>query len=83
MPSHPSVLSRIYSSRNFFHNESTTPETPKPSNAVEIIKNPKWYHSVTENTRVSESSNNNVEKEIKKIPMVYFDKRFMLVGLSL
>ena len=81
MPSHPSVLSRIYSSRNFFHNESTTPETPKPSNAVEIIKKPKWYQSVTENTRVSDSSNNKVEKEIKKIPKLYLDNRFMLVSL--
>ena len=68
MPRAPSVVSRKYSSRNFLHKESNTPETPNPKRAVEIIKNPKWYHRVTEKTRVRDNSNNNVENEIKKMP---------------
>ena len=68
MPSQPSVFSSKYSSRNFFHKESKTPETPNPKSAVEIIKNPKWYQSVTEKTRVRDNSNNNVENEIRKMP---------------
>jgi len=36
--------------------------------AVEIIRNPKWYQSVTEKTLVKDNSNNNDEKDKRKIP---------------
>ena len=38
-----------------------------------MIRKPKWYQSVTEKTLVSDSSNNSVEKEIKKIPTLYVE----------
>jgi hypothetical protein len=73
MLNHPSVLSGEYSSRSFFQSDNKTPETPNPKSAVDMIKNPKWYQRVTENTRVSDSSNSRVEKEIKKIAQLYLE----------
>ena len=66
--SHTNVLSRSNSSRSFFQTETSTPEAPKPMSAVEIIRNPKWYQSVTEKTLVKDNSNNNDEKDKRKIP---------------
>lgn len=81
-PSHPRVLSNSNFARSFVDKDNTTPETPKPSSAVEMIKKPKWYHNVTEKTLVSESSNKSVEKEISITLVLYFHIFFIASNLG-
>ena len=63
------VLPKKNFSLNCFQLANTTPAIPKPSKAVDITRNPKWYQSETLMTLVKDNSSNNVAKEIKKMPM--------------
>src|SRR6516165_4571236 len=67
-PHNPSPKSRLDSSRSPVQSARTTPEAPKPSSAVDMTRKPKWYHSVTESTRVSANSRRSVAKEMRNSP---------------
>jgi hypothetical protein len=45
------------------------PLAPKPSKAILMTMNAKWYHMVTENIRVREISISNVDRETRKVPI--------------
>jgi hypothetical protein len=62
------VLSSGLSCRKLFDTDSVTPAAPNPSNAVEIMRNPKWYQRDTDSTLVRESSSKRVAKDMMNIP---------------
>ena len=48
--------------------DKKVPAAPKPSRAMLMTIKAKWYHWITENILVRETSNIKVAAEIKKIP---------------
>ena len=62
------ILSKSVASRSRDETDKVTPAAPNPNRAVEIMRKPKWYHSDTDKTLVSDNSNSKVENEMMKIP---------------
>ena len=74
-------VNRLYFSRAFFLNVRKIPAVANPSIAVEIIKNPKWYHITTEKNFVNESSSASSASDRKKTAKIFRSKNFFKTDL--